>query len=441
LGDLGGRISMVQKRNILKWVFTTVWCLVGAGVLTLLVAAIQKEDAQKCAGINIVIKGVSNNFFVDKNDILNELNQYIDGSPEGQPMSFFNLKSLESDLQKNIWVKQSQLFFDNNRVLQIIVNEREPAARVFTTAGTTFYIDSSITMLPLSEKFSARLPVFTGFPSDKSVLTKKDSALLRNVYNISIAIQKDSFIMALIEQVDITPQRMFEMVPKIGDGVIAFGDGNDIDKKFSKLKLFYEQVMPRSGWGHYSSIDVQYAGQVVAKRKGAEDKTTDSLRTLQIMQMIAQTAEHLSNDSLQLILQDNEHNTTSANLVEQSLQRDDEPGTDDASPVVKVIDQAIGGAVLTSKPVLAEPVTAKKLVDAKKKPAAKTVVKKNAVVKPAAKTVANKPVAKPAVVKPAVQKPATNNSMPALNKPKPVPVKAISDKPKAVMPKAKQNDY
>ena len=85
---------MVQKRNILKWVFTTVWCLVGAGVLTLLVAAIQKEDAQKCAGINIVIKGVSNNFFVDKNDILNELNQYIDGSPEGQPMSFFNLKSL-----------------------------------------------------------------------------------------------------------------------------------------------------------------------------------------------------------------------------------------------------------------------------------------------------------------------------------------------------------
>jgi len=432
---------MVQKRNILKWVFTTVWCLVGAGVLTLLVAAIQKEDAQKCAGINIVIKGVSNNFFVDKNDILNELNQYIDGSPEGQPMSFFNLKSLESDLQKNIWVKQSQLFFDNNRVLQIIVNEREPAARVFTTAGTTFYIDSSITMLPLSEKFSARLPVFTGFPSDKSVLSKRDSALLRNVYNISVAIQKDSFIMALIEQVEITPQRMFEMVPKIGDGVIAFGDGNDIDKKFSKLKLFYEQVMPRSGWGHYSSIDVQYAGQVVAKRKGAEDKTTDSLRTLQIMQMIAQTAEHLSNDSLQLILQDNEHNTTSANLVEQSLQRDDEPGTDDASPVVKVIDQAIGGAVLTSKPVLAEPVTAKKLVDAKKKPAAKTVVKKTAVIKPAAKTVANKPVAKPAVVKPAVQKPATNNTMPALNKPKPVPVKAISDKPKAVMPKAKQNDY
>jgi cell division protein FtsQ len=427
---------MIKTKTILKWTFTTLWIAVGAGVMVLLVAAIQKENKEKCAGVNIVIKGVSNNFFVDKADILNELNQYIDGSPAGQPMSFFNLKSLESDLQKNIWVKQSQLFFDNNRVLQIIVTEREPAARVFTATGTTFYIDSSITMLPLSEKFSARLPVFTGFPSDKAVLTKKDSALLRDVYNISAAIQKDSFIMALVEQVDITAQKSFEMVPKVGDGIIAFGDGHDIEKKFSKLKLFYEQVMSKSGWNQYSRIDVQYAGQVVAKRKGAEDKTTDSLRTLQIMQMIAQTAEHLASDSLQLILQDNERNTVSANLVEQSLQRDDEPETNDEPPVVKIIDQSIGGSVLTSNPALAAPADTKSTAGAKKKTTAKTTDKKTVVTKPAAKPAVSKAATKPAVSKPAVKK-----TTPAINKPKPVPVKAISDKPKAVMPKAKQNDY
>ena len=137
---------MVKTKTILKWTFTTLWVALGAGVLVLLVAAIKKEESQKCAGLNIVIKGVSNNFFVDKKDILNELNQYIDGSPAGQPLSYFNLKSLENDLQKNIWVKKSQLFFDNSRVLQIIVTEREPVARVFSSAGTTFYIDSSIAM-------------------------------------------------------------------------------------------------------------------------------------------------------------------------------------------------------------------------------------------------------------------------------------------------------
>ncbi len=153
-------------------------------------------------------------------------------------------------------------------------------------------------MLPLSEKFSARLPVFTGFPSDKAVLTKKDSALLRDVYNISMAIQNDSFIMAMVEQVDITPQRTFEMIPKIGNGTIAFGDGKDIDKKFSKLKLFYEEIMPKADGIITALMDVQYAGQIVAKRKGAEDKSADSLRTLQIMQIIASNCR----DTWQMIL-------------------------------------------------------------------------------------------------------------------------------------------
>lgn len=432
-------MPLVNTKTILKWTLTAMWIAVGAGVLVLLVAAVQKEDQHKCAGVNIIIKGVSNNFFVDKNDIINELNQYIDGKPEGQPLSYFNLRSLENDLQRNIWVKKSQLFFDNNSVLQIIVTEREPAARVFSSAGTTFYIDSSITMLPLSEKFSARLPVFTNFPSDKMVLTKKDSALLRDIYNISMAIQRDSFIMALVEQVDITPQRTFEMIPKIGDGVIAFGDGNNIDKKFSKLKLFYEQIMPKSGWNYYSKIDVEYAGQVVAKRKGAEDKSADSLRTLQVMQMIAQTAADLASDSLQMILQDNEHNTTNANLVEQSMQRDDEP-EEPNEPVVKIIDQSVGGGMITSNPALSNPVPMKNPGDTKKKitVAAKPAVSKPAATKPVVKKTVkeNKTTAKPAAVKP-----ASINNKPAANKPKPVPVKATSAKPKAVMPKQKANDY
>jgi cell division protein FtsQ len=392
--------------------------------------------------VQVSIIGVSNNFFVDKNDILNELNQYIEGAPEGQPVSSFNLKSLEKDLQKNIWVKKSQLFFDNNYVLQIIVTEREPVARVFSTAGATFYIDSSIAMLPLSEKFSARLPVFTSFPSDKAVLSKKDSSLLRDIYNISIAIQKDSFIMALVDQVDITPYRTFEIVPKVGNGIIAFGDGNDINTKFRKLKLFYEQVMPKSGWNYYTGIDVQYAGQIVAKRKGAEDKTADSLRTLQIMQMIAQTAEDLANDSLQIITQDSEHNTTNSNLVEQSLQRDDE--TESNAAAEKIVDESFGGAVMTSKEALANPAPIVKKEELKKKTeTAKPSATKPVVSKPLVKPSVNKPATatKPATAKPVVAKPITTNTKPATNKTKPVPVKATLEKPKAVMPKQKANDY
>ena len=232
----------------------------------LLVAAIKVKEAHRCKGIEINIQGVNNNFFVDKKDILKTITAYEKINPVGKAIGDFNLKLMETELKKDVWIEAAELFFDNNEILQVNVKEREPAARVFTTGGTTFYIDGELAMLPLSEKFSARLPVFTNFPSDKKILSKADSSLLMDIKTISLAVQKDSFSMAMIEQIDITAQRNFEMIPKIGNQLIVFGDAKDVDEKLKKLKLFYKEIMVKAGWDNYSVINVQYKNQVVAKR-------------------------------------------------------------------------------------------------------------------------------------------------------------------------------
>ena len=249
------------------------------------------------------------------------------------------------------------------------------------------------------------MPVFTGFPSDKIVLLPQDSALLKDILTVSMAIQKDRFTMAMIDQVDITPQRNFEMVPKIGNSIIVFGDATDVEEKFYKLQLFYKDVMVKAGWNRYNEINVQYKGQVVAKRKGAENKSSDSLRTVQLMQAMAENTERLSNDSMHSIAADNENNTTSIDLIQQSIQRDDEhdafarkrlsPQTD------AVVKQAPGikpAVIKVPKPIL---LPVKKAVTEKQ---VNTAVKlKRAVVKPALKPVlkpALKPMVKPKALLP-----------------------------------------
>ncbi|MEP7256559.1 MAG: hypothetical protein ABI666_12340 [Ferruginibacter sp.] len=302
---------------------TTLWVAFGAGAVVLLVAAIKIKDAHHCKDVEINIEGVNNNFFVDKKDILNSIVAIEKENPVGKAIGSFNLKRMEAELEKDVWIKAAELFFDNNEVLQVNVQEREPVARVFTTTGTTFYIDNELAMLPLSEKFSARLPVFTNFPSDRKVLSKADSSLLMDIKTLSLAIQKDSFSMAMIEQVDVTPQRIFEMVPKIGNQVIVFGDGTYVEEKLSKLKIFYKEIMIKAGWNTYSAINVQYKNQVVAKRKGTEDIMADSLRTLQMMRLIVERALKQTNDSLQTIQQDNDRNTVDSSMIQQSIQRDE----------------------------------------------------------------------------------------------------------------------
>ncbi|HMU09247.1 MAG TPA: hypothetical protein PKC54_04530 [Ferruginibacter sp.] len=313
-----------KKRYSIKTILiATGWILLGAGSVVLLVAAMQRKDAKHCREIKIDIQGADINLFVDETDILNSIKAIEQDNPVGKPVGSFNLKKLETALEKNIWVKAAELFFDNNEVLRVNVQEREPVARVFTKGGNTFYIDEELTMLPLSEKFSARLPVFTGFPSDTKALSKTDSSLLGDIKNISLGIQKDSFCMALIDQVDITAARQFDMMPKIGNQLILFGDGTDVDEKLNKLQLFYKQVMSKAGWNDYSVINVQYKNQVVARKRGAEDVAADAQRTLQIMQMLAERAQQQANDSLQIIQQDNERNTVDSSMIQQSIEREE----------------------------------------------------------------------------------------------------------------------
>src|SRR5665647_1866073 len=251
-------MSQTGKYKFKKILVAMVWILLGSGTIVLLVAAISRRNNESCVRIEVEISGVQNNFFIAKKDVISILEKTNKGRLEKKPLRSLDLSAMETELQKSSWIKNAELFFDNNDVLEVKITEREPIARVFTTSGMSFYLDSSLARLPLSDKFSARLPVFTNFPTDVIVLSKEDSILLNEIKSLSEFIGNDPFWMAQIDQIDITPERTFELVPKLGNQVIRFGNGDNYEEKFNKLFAFYKQVQTRTGWNRYSIIDVQY---------------------------------------------------------------------------------------------------------------------------------------------------------------------------------------
>ncbi len=361
---------MANKKKIIQWLVTSLWICIGAGALVLLVAAMRKKDSKTCKGVSITITGAEKTSFVDEKDILQIIESTCGGKAEGQKLSRFRLRAIETDLEKDPWIRDVEIFFDDNEQLQVKVKEREPVARVFTTGGNTFYLDTAISRLPLSEKFSARLPVFTGFPSDVIILSQADSNLLRDIVKISLVMEKDSFRMAAIDQVDITPQRRFEMIPKVGNSLLVFGDASDVDSKFDRLKLFYKNVLPKSGLNYYSRISLEFSNQVVAKRRGAEDIAADSIRAMLILQENAENAERMAGDSARLFQPDNNSNTIDTSMIQQSIERseaDDNAAIDpkrimqqdqqaDPKPLEKPVTNVV---TAPAKPVITKPATAK----------------------------------------------------------------------------------
>ncbi len=400
-------MSKLKHINWKRVLSTTAWVIVSCCTLVLLVSAVYKTDRRQCKGINISIDGVSNHYFIDEADIKKLIDTYCGSQASNQVISRFDLRSVEQSLEKDIWIKNAELYFDIDGVLQVEVDEREPIARVFTLTGGSFYIDSSLKVLPLSEKLSARVPMFTGFPTDTRVFSSREKKLISGIKELSESLLRDSFLMAMIDQVDITSTDKFELIPKLGDQVVVFGDATKHEEKFEKLKLFYKRVMPAAGWNRYSQINLSFQNQVVAKIRSKEEVKTDSLRTLELMKMVAEYTEKMAGDTL-LATGSIEDKVQDLSMVLQSVQRDEAPEV--VLPAFELPDAPRPKPV--PEPVVNKPVSVKKQATVSPKP----VVKKTA------------PVKKP--VKPAASKPA----------PKKVPAepKAIMKKPE---PKKPNNDY
>lgn len=256
----------LNKRKIGRFIVATLWISIGVSLTILLIAAIQKRENKTCNGVEIDIRGDANNLFADKNDIRGMLHHMMPGI-KGIPLADFDLLGMEQTLIGNAWIKEAELFFDNNEVLQVKIKEREPVARVFTSGGKSYYIDKELYRLPLSSRFSGNVPVFTNCPLDKTRWNTADSALLQQIKAISEFINADQFWKAQIEQINYSGNRCFEMYPQIGEHVIILGDGFDLQQKFDKLYTFYKEVLTKVGWNVYSTINVQFKGQVVAIRK------------------------------------------------------------------------------------------------------------------------------------------------------------------------------
>jgi len=257
-----------RKRTIKRVLLLTAWSLAIGGIATLLVAANRRKTEHVCKDIAISIKGAGEKFFVEEADIRKQLEKATDGSLINKPLKSISLVSLERSLEKNKWIRDAELYFDREDVLHVSVNEREPVARVFTTGGASFYMDSSGHQMPLLDRVSVRVPVITGYINAKK-LSAKDSALLNDVKQVVRFVSADPFWNAQIGQIDITPDRKFEMIPVIGDHIIKIGGAENIEEKMSRLMLFYKQVMSKTGFNKYSVVDVQYEGQIIGVNKGA----------------------------------------------------------------------------------------------------------------------------------------------------------------------------
>jgi cell division protein FtsQ len=246
-----------------------IWSIAAAGLIVLFVISWKAKSAKQLNDIQVELVGESAQaLFMDEIAIRVILNEQ--GVQVGMPIEKINLPQLEQFIEKTEWVKNAEFFINNKLILEVKIEQRIPIARIFTASGASFYIDNEGSRLPLKQLTVLNLPVFTGFPTDQPKLSKPDSVLLKDVLFFAKTIQKDSFFMAQVAQVNIEPNGTFQMVPTLGDHIVLLGSIDQLEDKLNRLYTFYKKVWLASGVNAYQYIDCRFNHQVVALKKGMQ---------------------------------------------------------------------------------------------------------------------------------------------------------------------------
>lgn len=270
-------MKKVSTRKILTIVL---WIIGLSGLLASLAFVSKKEKAVVAENMTVTVVNTDENTFIDEEDVKDFFNERKD-SILSTELKNINVNDLEKALNSHPAVENADVAVDINGDVTVNVTQRTPLVRVLNSDGESYYIDDKSKLMPLNDKYTARVLIASGdimepysqryqFSANDIAKNKLFSkiSVLDDIYTISNYIAKDSVLSGLIHQINITNDKEVELYPSIGNHTIIFGEVKDIEEKFNKLKIFYTEGLNKTdGWNKYSIINIKYKNQVVCTKK------------------------------------------------------------------------------------------------------------------------------------------------------------------------------
>jgi len=288
------KISVRKILQLLLTVVVTSCCIIA------MVSASRIEGSKYLSTIQVHIRNDKKYHFIEQEHIMDLAinNRHVDVMHT--PLAKLDVHAIEQVIKADPWVAEAQAYIDIDRVMHMYVVQRVPVARIFEQSGESYYMDGTLSIMPLSANYIYYTTVVTNVPAMGS--DSAYTALKTQIYSLVSAIQADSFWNAQISQVAIDSMGMFELVPVLGNHKILFGDTANTREKLDNLMVFYKKVLNRIGWDKYETLDLRFNNQVVASPslpyKGPVDKATVNGKMSWINSIIITEAQNDTRDSL-----------------------------------------------------------------------------------------------------------------------------------------------
>lgn len=241
----------MKLKKILKYVFLPILL----GLMGFLYGFSNHRNSHQIINESIVKFNSKEPYFLTQ-PIVNKLLIQNNAGVQKQAKSVIDLYKLEEQVLENPYVEKVSLFITIDGKLNTVIKQRKPIARILN-GNSSYYIDSQAVKVPISENYSARVPVING------VSNENESSELIILLN---KIVDDNFLSKEIIGIESQAQNEYIFTVRSGDYRINFGNLTEIESKIKKLKAFYSKVFLDSTIHKYRTINIKYHNQVVGEK-------------------------------------------------------------------------------------------------------------------------------------------------------------------------------
>ena len=235
--------------NYIKGIFLII------GVLFLFGFSNYRNKHEKITNIDVQFENGDNLFM--SYEMVNKLLIQNGRSVKNKAKSLINLNTLEKQVLSHPMVESVTTFLTIDGELKTRIKQRTPIGRVHS-GSRVYYMDCLGEEMPLSENYSARVPLVTGVFRGDSVA---------DIFALLSFIRADEFLNKQIVGVRKEKDKEYKLMTRVGLHEIELGTVENMHLKFKKLKAFYNFAIAEGSINKYKKINLKYNNQVVCTKK------------------------------------------------------------------------------------------------------------------------------------------------------------------------------
>ena len=258
-------LSKIPFKNA---IYSFTW---GVGALVLIyvsLAAVSNQQVKSITGVLFDLNHLSDgNDLITLDEIKEKVLKTYEFDLDQLEVDHVDLEDIEKLLSDEPFIAEAHTYIDAKQRLHVDITQRKPILRVMNLNGSDYYIGGDGIRLPLSQHFTARVPVITGFIPDFEIdFLKTDNALRKAFRAVNFA-REDDFLNAWLEGIHLTQNGEMILLGNVGSFKVHLGSDDDLEEKVEKLKIFFRERIATRGWRHIDEINLIYENQVITKRK------------------------------------------------------------------------------------------------------------------------------------------------------------------------------